>query len=54
MQRVSDWHVKTLESLGMKLIEDYHIPTRRNRFGLNADKRVEYEHIYTLIRKGCA
>lgn len=53
VQSVSDWHVKTLEGLGMKLIEDYHIQTRRNRFGQNADKRVEYEHIYTLIRKGC-
>lgn len=46
--KVSEWHLSILVSLGLKLEKDKHIATHRNKFGANADKRVEYEHIYVL------
>lgn len=49
---VSEWHLETLISLGLELKKDIHISTPRNKFGANSDKRVEYEHIYVLKKKG--
>lgn len=45
---VSEWHKETLELLGMNLVMDIHINTRRCKFGANSNKRVEYEHIYVF------
>ena len=46
---VSEWHHETLEELGLVLVADHHVPTPRNRFGENAEARVEYEHVYILM-----
>lgn len=43
---VSEWHKDTLEAMGLKLLDDIHVNTRRCRFGANAEKRVDFEHIY--------
>ena len=48
---VSAWHISTLEALGMKLEKDIHIPTQRCKYGANADRRVEYEHIYVFKKE---
>ena len=48
---VASFHISCLEANGLTLTKDIHVPTKRCRFGANADKRVEYEHIYVLRRE---
>jgi hypothetical protein len=48
LQPVTQWHVDTLESLGMSVDHFVHIPCRGNRQGANREKRAEFESIYTF------
>lgn len=44
--RVSEWHIDILTNLGLQLIFEKHVKTKRNRFGKNNKLRVEFETIY--------
>lgn len=45
---VSQWHVKTLQALGLSIEAVHEIETPRARFGQNYAKRVRYEFVYVL------
>jgi hypothetical protein len=47
-QPVTDWHVETLTKLGFREIGRTDIPTKRMRYGENADARVDAEHVITF------
>ena len=47
---VADWHKNKLLELGLKLIEDKEIETKRMKFGQNNKIRVKTEHIYHFIK----
>jgi SAM-dependent methyltransferase len=49
---VSQWHLDTCLGMGLKLVERVDIKTPRNRFGANAEARVEFEHIFVLEKPG--
>jgi len=44
--KTSEWHKNVLVNLGLNLISETHITTKRNRFGINSKLRVDYETIY--------
>lgn len=52
-QMVAEWHKSTIEQLGCQLLKDIIVRTKRNRFGANSDKRVEFEHIYVFKNSIC-
>ena len=45
VQRVTDWHIGALESLGFRLLRHEHVPTPSMRYGANSGLRVEYESV---------
>jgi hypothetical protein len=47
-QHVTDWHVQTLTKLGLQEIARTDIPTKRMRYGENADARPDAEHVITF------
>jgi SAM-dependent methyltransferase len=47
-KRVTDWHVETLTKLGLHEIDRVDVPTKRMRYGANADARVDAEHVITF------
>lgn len=49
-QMVSEWHLETLLGLGLRLEKHIKIPTKRMKFGKNADKRVSHENIFVLLK----
>jgi 5S rRNA maturation endonuclease (ribonuclease M5)/SAM-dependent methyltransferase len=53
-QHVTDWHVETLTKLGLHEIHRTNIPTKRMRYGENADARVEAEHVITFDKSAAA
>ena len=50
-ERVTDWHVETLRKLGLHEIDRTDVPTKRMRYGANADARVEAEHVITFEKQ---
>lgn len=49
-QNVTDWHVRTLQDLGLTLVERKRIDVPGLKFGANSDLRVDYEEVI-LFRK---
>lgn len=47
-QLVSEWHVSTLISLGLKWEQGYKIPTQRQRQGANGELRVDGEQLHVF------
>lgn len=47
---VSDWHLDALEEVGFDLAHQIDVPTQRMRFGQNHEARVEYEHVFLLVK----
>lgn len=50
VQRVTEWHVKTLESLGLYLGEIVRINPPNMGYGENGDIRVDYESVISMSR----
>ena len=52
-QRVTDWHIGCLDSLGFRLVEHRKIDTPSMKFGRNGELRVPYESVilFTLEDK---
>lgn len=48
---VAKWHVNMLHSLGWKLAENQKVKTRGNRYGANADLRVDFEYVLLFERQ---
>ena len=44
-QYVTDWHIETLEGLGLQMVRHERIDTPSMRFGANGDVRIEYESV---------
>jgi hypothetical protein len=44
-QKVTEWHIRALESLGFVLVKHEHVPTPGNRNGEHADIRLPYESV---------
>jgi hypothetical protein len=53
VERVAEWHMRTLIDLGLRLEADDIIVTRGVMAGANATVRVDHEKIVTF-RKGAA
>jgi len=49
-QHVTQWHIDTLQALGLQLVEHRQVACPGNRYGQNAELRVEYESV-VLFRK---
>jgi len=49
-QHVTQWHIDALQILGLQLVEHRQITCPGNRYGQNAELRVEYESVI-LFRK---
>ena len=49
-QHVTDWHIDALQALGLRLVEHRQVACPGNRYGQNAELRVEYESV-VLFRK---
>jgi SAM-dependent methyltransferase len=47
-QYVTDWHVEALTRLGLREIARKPVPTKRMRYGTNAEARVDAEHVITF------
>jgi len=47
---VSEWHWKTLMTLGFKLVKEINVETPRMRFGQNHDARVTHEHVWLFVK----
>mgnify|MGYP000212145934 CR=1 FL=1 len=45
---VAAWHCETLKSLGLHLQTTHTIPTPRNRYGANGEKRAPCEYIFVF------
>ena len=54
VQPVTEWHIEALTALGFRLQRHERVPTPSMRYGVNSDKRVEYESVilFTLEGKG--
>ena len=50
VQQVTDWHIETLMTLGLEMVESYLIEAKGNRQGENGDVRVGHETV-TVLRK---
>lgn len=50
IQHVTDWHIQTLESLGLIIERSHWIDAPGNRMGQNGEKRIDHETI-TVLRK---
>ncbi len=48
--RVSDWHRETCERVGFEVVDHHEVPTRRMKFGANAELRIEHENVYVMRR----
>lgn len=44
-QKVSEWHIETIENLGFKLLEIKKVNCPSMRFGAYSDRRVDYENV---------
>jgi SAM-dependent methyltransferase len=53
-QYVTDWHVEALTRLGLREIARKPVPTKRMRYGTNAEARVDAEHVITFEKEGLA
>jgi tRNA G10 N-methylase Trm11 len=49
-QLVTEWHVETLLTMGLSLINHVHIKTPSKRHGQNSDLRVPYESVVTFSK----
>jgi tRNA G10 N-methylase Trm11 len=49
-QEVTDWHLKTLQNLGLEVISQEKVSSRGMRFGANRDKRIDYEWVVALSK----
>jgi hypothetical protein len=49
-QHVTQWHIDTLQALGLQLVEHRQVDCPGNRYGQNSELRVEYESVI-LFRK---
>lgn len=49
-QFVTDWHQGVLKGIGWELIDSRTVETPGNRYGANADLRVDYEHVLLFRR----
>lgn len=47
-QHVTDWHIATLEALGLRITDHLRIPVRGMKFGANAGLRVDHETVSRL------
>lgn len=45
---VTDWHIEALQLWGLRLDTRRRVPLRGNRFGANADLRIDYEEVILL------
>lgn len=56
-QMVTDWHIETLESLGLEVVEHVKVPCSGMRVYRNADARIDYESVVLFGRgrtTGCS
>jgi tRNA G10 N-methylase Trm11 len=51
LMKVTDWHIDTLTSYGMKVEHRVKVPSKGMRFGANSEKRIDYECVVCL-KKG--
>ena len=50
IQNVVDFHIILINALGMTLVEDIHVKTRRMRRGRNHELRVDHEHVLVFSK----
>lgn len=48
---VTEWHIETLKQLGYEVLERIDVECPAMRFGVNAEKRIEYESVIKLVLK---
>lgn len=56
-QMVTDWHIETLQSLGLVVVEHVKVPCSGMRIYRNAGARIDYESVLLLGRgrtTGCS
>lgn len=49
VQRVSAWHVRTIQSLGFQLVDSYKVNTKRQKDGANRE-RVAHEYVFRFVK----
>lgn len=50
VQKVSAWHVRTLQNLGFYKVKHIKVPVRGFRQGENSEARVPYENVFVFIK----
>jgi DNA modification methylase len=50
VQPVTDWHIETLQTMGLAFVDGSRVTSPGNRFGANGTVRVEYESVTRLVR----